>query len=71
MDWTQLISTLGFPICSAVALFFGCRYLLENTQKNYDKIFDMYDKANQANREAIQGCTEAINRLCERIDRLD
>lgn len=70
MEWANLISTLGFPIISAVALFFGCRYLLENTQKNYDKIFDMYDKANQANREAIQACTEAINRLCDKIERM-
>ena len=68
MDATQIttfISTLGFPICAAVACFTACKYLLDNQQKNTDKMFEMYDKANTENREAIKACTEAINRLCE------
>ena len=64
-DVATLISTLGFPIVSAVCLFFACKYLLDSQQKNTDKMFDMYDKANSENREAIKACTEAINRLCE------
>ena len=64
-DIVTMISTLGFPIISAVALFFGCKYMLDNQQKNTDKMFDMYDKANTENREAIKACTDAINRLCE------
>lgn len=68
-DWAQLISTLGFPIISAIALFFGCRYLLETAQKNTDRIFEMYDKANERNREAIEACTRAIDKLCEKLDK--
>ena len=64
----QMISTLGFPIISAVCLFFGCKYLLDGQQRNTDRMFEMYDKANTENREAIKACTEAINKLCNKLD---
>lgn len=69
-DIVTIISSLGFPICAAVGLFFACRYLLEVQQKNVDKMFDMYDKSNSENREAIKACTEALNRLSEKLDDL-
>ena len=69
-DIVTIISTLGFPICAAVGLFFACRYLLEVQQKNVDKMFEMYDKANSENREAIKACTEAVNKLCDKLDDL-
>lgn len=69
-DIVTVISSLGFPICAAVGLFFACRYLLEVQQKNVDKMFEMYDKANSENREAIKACTEAVNRLCDKLDDL-
>lgn len=67
-DVMTMISTLGFPIVSAVCLFFACKYLLDNQQKNTDKMFEMYDKANNENREAIKACTEALNRLTEKLE---
>lgn len=69
-DIVTLISTLGFPIVSAVALFFGCKYMLDNQQKNTDRMFDMYEKSNNENREAIKACTEAVNKLCDKLDDL-
>ena len=69
-EWSQLISTLGFPIISAVALFFGCRFLLEQQQKYVDRMFDMYDKSNSENREALKAVTEAVNRLSDKLDDL-
>ncbi len=65
-----MISTLGFPIVSAVCLFFACKYLLDNQQKNTDKMFEMYDKANSENRDAIKNMTEALNRLTDKLDNL-
>lgn len=65
---TTIISTLGFPIAACIALFVGCKYMLDNQQKNTDKMFEMYDKANTENREAIKACTEAINKLCDKLD---
>ena len=67
-DVVTMISTLGFPIISAGALFFGCKYMLDNQQKNTDRMFEMYDKSNTENREAIKACTEAINKLCDKLD---
>lgn len=69
-EWAQLISSLGFPIIEAVAMFVGCRYLLDNQTKQVDKMFELYDKANTENREAIKACTEALNRLSEKLDDL-
>ena len=71
MDITSvstIISTLGFPIAACIALFVGCKYMLDNQQKNTEKMFEMYDKANTENREAIKACTEAINKLCDKLD---
>lgn len=65
---STVISTLGFPIAACIALFVGCKYMLDNQQKNTDKMFEMYDKANTENREAIKACTEAINKLCDKLD---
>lgn len=69
-EWVQIISTLGFPIVAAAALFFGCKYMLDNQQKNTDRMFEMYEKANTENREAIRACTEALNKLTEKLDDL-
>lgn len=63
-----LISSLGFPIVCCLILFFGCKYMLDNQQKNTDKMFEMYDKSNTENREAIRACTEAVNKLCDSLE---
>lgn len=70
-EWAQLISTLGFPIISAVALFFGCKYMLDQQQKNTDRMFEMYEKSNGENREAIKQLTVAVDKLCDKIDKED
>lgn len=67
-DVSTLISTVGFPIAACIGLFLACKYMLDNQQKNTDRMFEMYDKANTENREAIKACTEAINKLCEKLD---
>ena len=66
----NIISTLGFPIAACIALFIGCKYMLQMQQKNTDRMFEMYDKSNAENREAIKECTEAINRLCDKLDKV-
>ena len=44
--------------------------MLDNQQKNTDRMFEMYDKSNTENREAIKACTEAINKLCDKLERI-
>lgn len=63
-----MISTLGFPIVACVGLAWFCKYMLDQQQKNVDKMFDMYDKSNAENREAIKACTGAINRLSDKLE---
>lgn len=72
-----LISSIGFPCVAAIAMFVGCRYLLDNQSKQTDRMFEMYEKANSENREAIKESrdaikemSEAVNRLCEKLDSL-
>lgn len=67
-DIVTMVSTLGFPIVACIALFFGCKYMMDQQQKNTDKMFELYDKANIENREAIKACTEAINKLCDKLE---
>lgn len=63
-----MISTLGFPIVACIGLAYFCKHMLDQQQKNVDKMFDMYDKSNAENREAIKACTEAINRLSDKLE---
>lgn len=70
-DILTAISTLGFPIVACVALFLGCKYMMDNQQKNTDRMFEMYDKANTENRDAIRACTDAINKLCDKLDTIE
>lgn len=67
---TSLVSSLGFPAAVCIILFVGFKYMLDNQQKNTDRMFEMYEKSNTENREAIRECTSAINKLCDSIERL-
>lgn len=66
----NIISSVGFPIAACIGLFLACKYMLQIQQKNTDRMFEMYDKSNTENREAIRACTEAINRLCDKLDKV-
>lgn len=63
-----LISTLGFPIVACVGLGWFCKYMIDNNNKNIEKMFDMYDKSNAENREAIKALNESVSRLCDKLD---
>lgn len=67
-DVITMISTLGFPIVACIGLAYFCKHMLDQQQKNVDKMFEMYDKSNAENREAIKACTEAINRLSDKLE---
>jgi len=69
-DIVTTISTLGFPIVACIALGWFCKYMIDNNNKNIEKMFDLYDKANQENREAIQAVTVALDKLCDKLDDL-
>lgn len=67
-DLITIINSIGFPITACIALGVFCSKMIENNNKNVQHMFDMYDKANEANRTAIQDVTAAVNRLCDKLD---
>ena len=72
MDYStigNLISSLGFPIIACCGLGWFCKYMIDQSNKNIERMFEMYDKANTQNREAIENCTKAIDRLCDKLDK--
>ena len=71
MDVLNAIQTLGYPVVVSIALAYFCKYMIDQQQKNVEKMFEMYAKANEDNREAIRANTEAINRLCDKLEKED
>lgn len=67
-DIPSMISTLGFPIVACIGLGWFCKYMIDQNNKNVERMFAMYDKANTENREAIKACTEAVNKLCDKLE---
>ena len=64
------ISTLGFPIVACIGLGWFCKYMIDQQQKNIEKMFDMDDRANAENRNAINANTEVLKKLCDKLDDL-
>ena len=64
---SNLISSVGFPVACCIGLAVYCKLLIQKNSEVYNRIFDMYEKANTDNRDAIKGCTEAINKLCDKL----
>lgn len=69
-DILSAITTVGFPIVACIGLGWFCKYMMDQQQKNIEKMFEMYDKANSENREAIKANTEVLNKLCDKLDDL-
>lgn len=64
----SLISTVGFPIVACIGLGWFCKYMIDQNNKNIERMFAMYDKSNTENREAIKALTIAVDRLCDKMD---
>lgn len=69
-DIPSLVSSLGFPIVACIGLGWFCKYMIDQNNKNIERMFQMYDKANIENREAIKACTEAVNKLCDKLEEI-
>lgn len=69
-DLVSIISSLGFPIVACVALGYFCKYMIDTNNANIGKMFDMYERSNEENREAINSVKEVIDRLSEKLDKL-
>lgn len=68
MDVATLVSTIGFPITACIGLAYFCKLMIDKNNDNVNRMFEIYDRANAENREAIKACTDAINKLCDRLE---
>lgn len=68
-DIVTTISTLGFPIVACIALGWFCKYMIDNNNKNIEKMFDLYEKSNMENREAIKALTVVVDKLNDNLER--
>lgn len=64
----NLISSIGFPITACIGLGWFCKYMIDQSNRNIERMFDMYDKSNTENRQAIEKMTDAVNKLCDKLD---
>lgn len=67
---SNLISMVGFPITACVGLAVFCKYLVENNNKNIDRLFTMYEASNLNNRSAIDNNTKVLEKVLEKLDNL-
>lgn len=65
----NLISQVGFPIACCVGLAWFCKLMLDKSEAQTSRMFDMYEKSNSENRQAIEANTRVIERLCDRLDK--
>ena len=66
-----IINSVGFPAACCVGLAVYCKLLMQNTNDTYKRIFDLYEKANNENRRAIEDLSKAIDALCDKLDRMN
>lgn len=72
MDYStigNLIQSIGFPIVACCGLGWFCKYMIDQQNRNIERMFEMYDKSNTENRQAIEKMTDAVNKLCEKLDK--
>ena len=65
----QFVNSVGFPITACIGLGWFCKYMIDQSNKNIERMFEMYDKANTENRQAIEKMTVAADRLCDKLDK--
>lgn len=71
VEVSNLISSVGFPIAACIGLAWFCKYMIEQNNIHIEKMFDMYAKANEENRRAIETNTQVLEKLVEKLDKED
>lgn len=75
MDWSQIISSLGFPIACCVGLAFYVNKITKENREdikelNKQRLEEMKDIEDFKNdiKEALNNNTLALNKLCEKLE---
>lgn len=67
MDYTQLISTVGFPIAACLALGFFVKYIFDINREDRQKSDENYKSLIDKTTEAIINNTKALAKLIEKL----
>ena len=74
MDWTQVVSTLGFPIACCIAMAI---YVTKITQQNREDTKELNRQHTEEMKdfkedikEALNNNTLALNKLCEKLEKV-
>lgn len=74
MDWSQLISTLGFPIVCCIAMAI---YVQKITQQNREDTKELNKQHSEEMKdfkedikEVLNNNTLALNKLCEKLEKV-
>ena len=65
------ISTLGFPIVAAAALFWFTKYILDQNNKNLDRVFNEQAKRTDDIKTALDNNTRVLEKVVDQLNRLD
>lgn len=65
------ISTLGFPIVASAALFWFTKYLLDQNNKNLDRVFDEQARRTEDIKTALDNNTKVLEKVVDQLQRLD
>lgn len=69
MDWVQVISCLGFPICACVALAFYVKYIVDSYREEVKDLRKEHQEEIGKITEALNNNTEAITKLTFKLDK--
>lgn len=65
------ISSLGFPIVAAAALFWFVKYVMDSSQKSIDRLFDEQNKRTEDIKNALDNNTRVLEKVVDQLQKLD
>lgn len=70
-DITTIISTVGFPIASAIAIAWYAKYTNDNYRADLKETNLQHKEEVKAMTDALNNNTIVLTKLCERLERSD
>lgn len=65
------ISSLGFPIVAAAALFWFVKYIMDSNQRSMDRLFDEQSKRTDDIKSSLDNNTRVLEKVVDQLSRLD
>ena len=69
MDWTQVIGSLGFPIVACIGMGWYVKYQTDSYKEEVKEMQKEHKDEISKISDALNKNTEAITKLCEKLDK--